>query len=261
MTTKTTIKNGDITLPITHTGEGRKLIFFNGAGATQFAWRKVVALLKDRYETVTFDFRGHGDASAASDYSLAAFLSDAEAVMSNETIENKPVVVAWSLGADVALAYAAKNPGKLAGMVIVDGAMPISVPLVEDEKKTRRTMDSIVMKFSLFLIRLSPTLRYQMPGSAMADIVVALDPVRLKYIDMYEHLDIPITAVVAKKYDGQNTPHSVRNRKIWAEAAERLHQVRPDIAIQWIDDTHASLPLKHPEELAKLVDEFASKVG
>jgi pimeloyl-ACP methyl ester carboxylesterase len=257
----TTVINGDIALPVTSSGKGQQLILVNGAGATQFAWRKVVPLLKDRYDVITFDFRGHGDASPAADYSIEAFLSDFETVIDSKAVDSKPIAVAWSLGADITLSYAAKNPDKLAGLVVVDGAMPISLPLVEDEEEMRRKMDGVAMKVAMFLVRLSSDRRYQMPGGAMADLVVALDPIRQKYIDIYTNLDLPITAVVARKYDGRSNSHTKRNKKIWAEAASRLQQARPDIAIHWIDDTHASLPLKHAGELVEIIDEFASKLN
>lgn len=46
MTTKLIVKNGDVTLPITQSGEGQQIIFVNGGGATQVIWKNIVQRLQ-----------------------------------------------------------------------------------------------------------------------------------------------------------------------------------------------------------------------
>ena len=136
-------------------------------------WERRLQKLHGRYETVTFDFRGHGKASQAMDYSFEAFLSDAETVMSSIDVA-KPIVVGWSLGADVAVEYAAMHTGTVAGLVIVDGAVPPPEPLVEDAVGMRRSLNSPIMKLSMLLARLTPY-GYALTGDAFADITLELD--------------------------------------------------------------------------------------
>jgi len=93
---KTKVQNGNITLPITRTGEGQPIIFFNGIGSTQTTWKKVIRVLKGEYEIITFDFRGHGQASTAQDYSFDAFVSDAENVLKAVNVD-RPIVVACTM--------------------------------------------------------------------------------------------------------------------------------------------------------------------
>ena len=155
ITIKSTVKNGSVMLPITSTGKGQKLIFFNGAASTQVIWKQLIKRLKGPYKVITFDFRGHGKASNSTDYSFGAFISDAEIVM-DAVGSDKPIIIAWSLGADLALSYAASHPGVVGGLVIIDGAIPISEPLVEDEAKMRHLLNSPAMKFSMLLMRFTP---------------------------------------------------------------------------------------------------------
>lgn len=251
------VNNKDVALPITKSGSGRQIIFFNGGGATQISWKKVVQQLQGNYETVTFDFRGHGKASSSDDHSFDAFLSDAETVMDAVT-SSKPIVVGWSLGADIAVAYAAKHPGIVGGIVIIDGAVPITAPLVEDEARMRQALKSPPVKISLFLMSFTPY-RYAIVGDAYADIVVELDTLRPNLLDVYKKLDCAATMIMATKSAGEKGAHAERNNKIWREGVDRLREIRPDISVHWIDDTH-QLPFRHPAELSKIIDEFANKV-
>jgi pimeloyl-ACP methyl ester carboxylesterase len=258
MITKTTVKNGDVTLPITTTGEGQKLVFFNGAGSTQIIWKQVISQLKGQYMIVTFDLRGHGKASDSADYSFEAFMSDAEIVM-DAVGSDKPIVIAWSLGADLALSYAGSHPRSLGGLVIIDGAVPISEPLVEDEAKMRRSLNNTATRFSMLLMRLTPY-TYRLSGDAIADLTVDLDARRQTLLEVYTKVDCPITMVLATKTAGEETTeHAKRNNKIWRAGSEQLGMKYPSIPIKWLDSTHA-LPLKKPAELAQVIDDFAQHI-
>jgi esterase len=257
MITESKIKNGDIILPITSAGEGRKLIFFNGVGSTQVIWKQVIGQLRGQYEIITFDFRGHGKASPSADHSFEAFVSDAESVMA-AVGSGKPIVIAWSFGADLAVSYAASHPDVVGGLVIIDGAVPLSEPLVEDEAKMRRLLNSLSMKFSMLLMQVTPY-RYSLSGDAIADIAVDADGHRQQLLDVYARVGCPITMVLATKTAGENTTeHAKRNNRLWREGGERLAARYPSIAIEWLDAGHR-LPLTKPAELARVIDEFVGR--
>jgi esterase len=256
---ETEVANGAVTLPITTSGTGRTLVFFNGICSTQIIWKQVIGQLKGQYEIVTFDFRSHGNASASTDHSFEAFLSDAETVMAIVG-SDRPIVVAWSFGADVAVSYAAAHQGILGGLVIIDGALPLSDTLVENKAKMRRMLNSLSMKFSMLLMRFTPY-RYSLSGDDIADITVAADAYRQNIIDLYAKIDCPITMLLATRTAGENTTdHSRRNNRLWRQGGDRLATKYPLIAMKWLDAGHR-LPLTKPRELARAIDEFASEVG
>ncbi len=171
---------------------------------------------------------------------------------------NKPIVVGWSLGADLALAYAVAHPGEVGGLVLIDGAVPLTEPLIENETQLRQSLKSPIMKLSRLLIRFTPY-NYQIWGDAFADIVVEVDARRQKLLGDYANASCPITMVLAEKSGGLKGAHAERNNKIWRASAERLVAQYPSISIQWIDDSH-QLPFKHPVELAKTIDEVAARL-
>lgn len=224
-------------------------------GSTQVIWKQLIGALKGQYEVITFDFRCHGNASSSIDHSFNAFLSDANCLM--EAVgADRPIVVAWSFGADLALNYVASHPGVVAGLIIIDGAVPIAAPLVEDEKKMRRLLNSVSMKFSQSLMLLTPY-KYRLSGNAIADVAMDLDVRRQQLFDMYARITCPITMVLATKTAGaEKTEHAKRNNRLWRDGGNRLAAVYPSIQITWLDAGHR-LPLTKPVELAKAIDDFA----
>ncbi|WP_433381070.1 alpha/beta fold hydrolase [Streptosporangium sp. CA-115845] len=84
-------------------------------------------------QPLNFDLRGHGLASAADRYSFEAFLSDLVAVMAEPGRlgpDSAPVLVGYSLGADLAVHYASEHPGTVAELVLIDGATPVPEPFI-----------------------------------------------------------------------------------------------------------------------------------
>ncbi len=219
----------------------------------------MIRQLTGQYEIITFDFRGHGKASLAPDHSFEAFLGDVDCVM-DAAGSGKPIVVAWSLGADLAVARAAAHPGELGGLVLIDGAVLLAESLVEDEPRMRRLLNSFSMKVSMLLMRMTPY-RYSLSGDAIADIVVDVDAHRRNMMGLYAHLDCPVTMLLATRSAGPNaTAHEGATTGCGARAPERLAAACPSIAITWLDAGHR-LPLSKPAELAGAIDAFGIRPG
>jgi pimeloyl-ACP methyl ester carboxylesterase len=249
------VTNGGVRLPITCTGSGPTIIFVNGMGATQAAWGNIVRKLKRRYRVVTFDLRGHGRASPVDDHSFEALLSDVNCVMA--TIDaQRPIVVGWSLGADLAVAYASDHPGKLGGLFLLDGAVPLSEPMVRDEAALRRRAKSPAMAVSLWLNSLTP-MRYSLSGDDITDIALSADAYRQRLLEIYDRVDCPITMALATKALGRDkSDETQRKNRLWREGAERLTARHPEIGVTWVDAGHL-FPLTKPGVVARMIDAFA----
>lgn len=254
---KTTVQNGEVTIPIWRTGQGRPIIFFNGFRSTHAVWNRVRRNLTGKYEIITFDFRGHGQASKADDYSYEAFLSDADTVL-NSVGPNKPIIVAWSMGADIAVTYAAKNHGKIGGIVVVDGASPTLQPLYENADVTRREFEKLSLKVINFLIKPTP-FKNKLSTDDMVEIISKLDAHRCEMMDLLAQADCPITMIMASKPWSEKHPVTRRKNYVWKEGISRLVKEIPYISVQWINDSHR-LPIKHPKEIAEVTEDFINYI-
>src|SRR5258708_24615065 len=130
------ISNGGVQLAVSETGQGQTLLFFNGGGATQVSWKRLIHELCESYRLVTFDFRNHGKTTRSSNVSFKGFLSDAEVIM-DQVAGDRPLVVGWSLGAALAVWYAAAHPGRVAGPSLPDCAVPVTHAVVPELSKRR----------------------------------------------------------------------------------------------------------------------------
>ncbi|GAB3838024.1 alpha/beta fold hydrolase [Dactylosporangium cerinum] len=115
----------DTALAVTDTGgTGIPVLYLNGQFATQGYWGRVIADLGPQWRHITYDERARGRKSKRSaDYSFEAAVRDVDAVLAARNVD-RALVVGWSYGAVVAAHWAARNPERTIGAVLVDGAFP-----------------------------------------------------------------------------------------------------------------------------------------
>ncbi|MGW5700273.1 alpha/beta fold hydrolase [Amycolatopsis japonica] len=95
----------------------------NGQFAAQGYWRRILADLGTDFRHITYDERARGKSRRSADYSFEAAVRDVNAVLAARGVE-RAIVVGWSYGAVVAAHWAARNPERTIGAVLVDGAFP-----------------------------------------------------------------------------------------------------------------------------------------
>ncbi|MFF3430522.1 alpha/beta fold hydrolase [Streptomyces sp. NPDC002602] len=129
----------DTALAVTDTGgPGIPVVYLNGHFATQGYWRRVIADLGTGWRHITYDERARGRKSKRSaDYSFEAAVRDVDAVLAARGVD-RALVVGWSYGAFVGAHWAARNPDRCLGAVLVDGAQPYDWLTEEMEQGIRR---------------------------------------------------------------------------------------------------------------------------
>jgi len=249
------IANGEVQLAVSEAGQGQTLLFFNGGGATQVSWRRIIRELSGQYRIVTFDFRSHGKTSRASDVSFESFLSDAEVIM-DKVAGPRPLVIGWSLGADLAVWYAARHPGRVAGLFLIDGAVPVN--LVSDPEDTRRRLNTPAVKYGPLLLYLVG-MGYRLTPDEYATLTIELNRRREQLLSAYEQLDCPVELVLATKSAGEKGERAERNNAMWRSGGEQLERLYPEFSIRWLDGSH-QLPFKEPVSLAHSLDTFVQRI-
>lgn len=249
-----TVSNGEVKLAVSESGQGQTLLFFNGVGATQMTWKKIIRQLGGQYRFVTFDFRSHGKATISHQNTFESFLTDAEAVM-NEVSGDRPILVAWSMGADLAVWYAATHPGKVAGLFLIDGALPVN--LVDDPDDVKRQLNTPAVKIAPLILSLVG-MGYRLSPDDLTILTIEVNTRREQILSAYDKLDCPVELVLATKTAGEKGERAQRKNARWRSGGEHLASIYPTLPIQWLDNTHL-LPFKEPTKLAKALDEFVQR--
>lgn len=249
------IPNGEVQLAVSETGQGQTLLFFNGGGATQVSWKRIIGELRGQYRLVTFDFRNHGKTTTSHNTSLESFLTDAEAIMDTVALD-RPILIGWSLGADLAVWYAASHPGKVAGLFLIDGAVPVN--LVNDPEDVRRRLDTPAMRIGPLLLYLVG-MGYRLTPDEYATLTIELNRRREQLLSAYSRLDCPVELTLATKTAGEQGERARRNNELWRTGGEQLARLHPEFSLQWLDGPH-QLPFKEPISLARSLDKFVQRV-
>lgn len=114
------VRNGEVTLRGEQGGEGAPIVLLHGLTATRRYVTMGSRLLERRgYRLVSYDARGHGESSPASErgaYEYADLVRDLRAVLDQLGIE-RAVLCGSSMGAATALAFALGAPDRVAALV------------------------------------------------------------------------------------------------------------------------------------------------
>ncbi len=97
------------------------LLFVHGWIMSHEVWKEQIGFFESSHRTVAIDLRGFGaSAKPEGNYTLQTFCDDLDFVISSLGLD-RPVLIGWSMGASVALVYAATHPERVSKLVLVDG--------------------------------------------------------------------------------------------------------------------------------------------
>lgn len=116
-----TARSGDLSLYYRRLGRpgGTPLVFVHGLSFFSWDWLEAAQALAVDREAACLDMRGFGDSGRASDYSVPAMAGDIGALMDHLGWA-RAIVVGHSMGGRNSAYFAAKNPQRVAALVLVD---------------------------------------------------------------------------------------------------------------------------------------------
>jgi pimeloyl-ACP methyl ester carboxylesterase len=184
----------DTALAVTDTGgPGCAVVYLNGSFADQSPWRRVIAELGGGFRHVTFDERARGKSKRSADYSFEACVRDVDAVLKARGVD-RAVLVGWSYGAATAVHWADRNPGRVAGVVAIDGAVPFGITGEESRERIRRLFG----KMRLLLPLLRPLgLAARMTAAQHAEVSIENNEINAAVGPVLERLKCPVRYVMA----------------------------------------------------------------
>ncbi len=142
---------GGVGLFVQDVGQGEPLVFVHGWMMSHEVWKEQVSAFRGRYRIVALDLRGFGESrKPEGNYSIDIFCQDLATVLSALRVD-KPVLVGWSMGASVAMVYAATRPEDVSKVVLVDGT-PLLVatedfPYAMPQDAARQFLDHLQADF------------------------------------------------------------------------------------------------------------------
>ncbi len=116
----------DVTLRWVQWGEqGKQIICVHGITANAFFFQSLADDLSSDYQVFAYDLRGRGDSDKPEDgYSVPIHAADLAALI-DELGLDRPIIIGHSLGALIALYFAAHYPEKLSKLVLLDAGTPL----------------------------------------------------------------------------------------------------------------------------------------
>ncbi|MFQ6392311.1 alpha/beta fold hydrolase [Nocardia sp. KC 131] len=249
-----TIHHDGVAIPVSRGGSGRPLVLCPGLSSTQADLHELIELLRRDHDVVTFDLRGHGLASPADRYTFDAFLSDLVAVMAELDLPALPVLVGYSLGADLTVHYASENPDAVAALVLIDGANPVPEPFITeaDLPEFRAMFEDPAMRHEAEQAKGTPR-QVLLTAPDILDVNLEIDVVRSAILDRYRKIDCPISMIMSTSMagDGNEGRTPWRNQN-WHAGIERLVRDQPHISATWLDADHG-LVSTHAKEIAHII--------
>ena len=249
-----TVHHDGVTIPVARGGRGRPLVLCPGLGSTQADLHELAELLRRDHDVVTFDLRGHGLASAADRYAFEAFLGDLVAVMAELgrlDLPSAPVLVGYSLGADLAVHYASERPDTVAELVLIDGANPVPEPFIADADlpEFHAMWEELATRHEA---KRGTARQVLLTAQEILDLNLEIDVVRSEILDRYRKIDRPISMIMSTAMAGRGEGRARWRNRNWRAGIERLVRERPDIATSWLDADHR-LAFTHAPEIAQII--------
>jgi pimeloyl-ACP methyl ester carboxylesterase len=119
--------------------EGVPFLMLHGFSNEAHIWDDLAPVLAPHYRVLALDQRGHGESEGGTegDFDFETMARDVEAVCEALGID-RLVLCGHSMGGKVSMRFAGRNPGRLAGLIVVDIG-----PELDDRGVTRIADDAV----------------------------------------------------------------------------------------------------------------------
>jgi pimeloyl-ACP methyl ester carboxylesterase len=234
-------------------GGAPALLFLSGGFGTVQNWDRVLRLLEGKYRTVRFDARARGKSGTSADYSVQAAVDDVGRVIDATGIE-RPVLVGWSYGATIAVRYAAQHPDRVAGLVLIDGAYPITMFDEAGKAKVRAQFRRLgwLMRIAAAFGRSA-----RMSPAESADVVIEMDAVNGELGPDFAGLQCPTEFVVGTGGHSGSTEDEMRT--VRAAVADAVGSNERVSVFATAPQSHTKILGKAPDTVVAAIEDVAAQ--
>jgi len=120
----------------TDAGSGPAVVLLHGIASSSVTWTPVVPLLEDRHRCIGIDLLGFGDSPQpeGAEYTLAEHVDAVARTIRSLGLREPFVLVGHSMGALIAARYAARNPRRVARLVLVSPPIYVDPAALSDDR-------------------------------------------------------------------------------------------------------------------------------
>lgn len=128
----------------------QSLVFIHGSGGNSGAWTFQYSKLHKFFNIAAVNLPGHGKSGGQGEQDISGYTSRLREILDVLDLKH-PVLIGHSLGAAIALDFAAKYPHDLSGLVAVGGGltMPVNPDILSGFQKQPDVVMDLMCKFSL----------------------------------------------------------------------------------------------------------------
>jgi len=261
-------------------GPRRALVLLHGLASNSRWWSLVGPLLARRFRVLALDQRGHGESDKPdTGYDFASVVGDLAAFVDTLELE-RPVVVGHSWGGNVALEYAATDPERPAGLVLVEGGyLEISArpgmtweraeQMLAPPDLTHLTPQELVTMAKQW--ELGPIWSDEVEAALLGNFEATEDGGIRPRFSRANHMQVvralweqrpselcpkvrcPVLVAAAER-EGEGRVREWMELK--REGIARAERLLRDCHVRWFADSIHDLPLQRPQELAHAIEEF-----
>ncbi|SEM20461.1 3-oxoadipate enol-lactonase [Roseovarius azorensis] len=254
----------DVTLHYLDEGtrDGAPVVFAHALGTGTMLWDAVVPLLPPGLRIIRYDARGHGKSSCPpAPYSMGALVRDAERLLDHLNI-TEAMFVGLSIGGMVAQGLAVKRPDLIRALVLSNTGARIGTPEIWAGRiaTARRPGGMADLALASCQRWFSPVFIRENRHLPWLDLLSRHDPEgyvgcasAISGTDFYtptSGLRLP-TLGIAGSEDGSTPPDLVRET-VALVPGSRFHLIRRAGHVP---------PIDHPEDYARLLDDFLRGTG
>lgn len=238
------------------------LVFLHYWGGSSRTWESVTTALSRFYRTIASDHRGWGDSDAPpSGYSLSDLAEDALGII-RALAPPRYLLIGHSMGGKVAQLLASRHPDGLAGLVLVNSALPtpLALPSQMRERMLSAYSTRETVEMSIDQVLTAKPLTAADREQVIADSLRGAFPAKEAWPTSTSQEDISArvaaiavpTLIIAGELDRVDTVEATR--------AELLPRI-PRAVMKVLPGTGHLSPLESPSELARLIGEFAAGIA
>lgn len=247
-----TITHTNGQLHVVETGSGSPaVVFLPSLAGTYDQFAGAARAVSGKHRAVIVELRGHGQSTPPRDgnYSIDGYAADVAAVLAARQISDS-ILVGHSMGAGVALAYAAAHPKNVRAVLLVD---PVDDPSRRLEGDTTAFLQALENDYRTNIRAYWTTILKGASREVSRDVLAALDQTpratliesmkamhRFEGLKKIEQYGGPITSIISEL---NNFPTS-------------LHVLAPAIRVHRMDGVSHWLQLDRPDQFNSLLTDF-----